>query len=96
MRIVIPALIIILGFTLSAAASGKVCITLTADQANLVNAAGAGGAIISLSTEQMNAVKQTCPNLKKNTILVAPTTMNSKKQVCISCNAAGDPIVSAP
>jgi hypothetical protein len=96
MRIVIPVLIVILGFALGAAASGKVCITLTTDQANLVNAAGAGGATISLTTEQVNAIKQTCPNLKKNSVLISPTTMNSKKQVCISCDTAGDPIISAP
>jgi hypothetical protein len=96
MRIVIPVLIIILGFALSASAAGKVCITLTTDQVNLVNAAGAGGATISLSTEQKNAVKQTFPNLAKSTILVAPTTMNSKKQICISCDSAGNPSASAP
>jgi hypothetical protein len=96
MRIVIPVLIIILGFALAAAAAGKVTITLTTDQVNLVNAAGAGGASIALTAAQVTAIKQSFPNMKKNSVLIAPTSMSSKKQVCISCNAAGEPIASAP
>jgi len=96
MRIVIPVLIIILGFALGAAAAGKVVITLTTDQVNQVNAAGAGGTTISLTAAQVDVVKQTFPNLKKTSILVAASAMNSKKQVAISCDSAGNPAASAP
>jgi len=96
MRIVIPVLIIILGFALSASAAGKVTITLNTDQVNLVNAAGAGGTTISLTTAQVDLVKKTYPNIKKTSILVAASAMSSKKQVCISCDATGNPSASAP
>lgn len=96
MRIVIPVLIIILGFALSATAAGKVTITLNTDQVNLVNAAGAGGATIALTAAQADAVKQTFPNLKKNSVLIAPSAVSSKKQVCIACDSAGNPSASAP
>jgi hypothetical protein len=96
MRIVIPVLIIILGFALCASATSKVTITLSTDQVNLVNAAGAGGASISLTAAQVTAIKQSFPNLKKNSVLIAPSTLSSKKQVCIACDSAGNPTATAP
>lgn len=96
MRIVIPVLIIILGFALVVSATSKVTITLTTDQVNLVNAAGAGGASIALTAAQVTAIKKTFPGLKKNSVLVAPSALSSKKQVCIACDANGNPTATAP
>jgi hypothetical protein len=97
MRLLILLLIISI-FTVTAVA--KVAelwdIPLTTDQVNMINAAGAKGATITLTTAQCNLIKQACPNLQKNTMLVTPAQITSNKHISGSVNAAGTPSVTAP
>lgn len=66
-------------------------ITLTTDQVTQVNAAGAKGATITLTTSQFNAIKQKFPNITKNTLLVKPSEINANKQVSVNVGANGFP-----
>jgi len=67
-------------------------ITLTNDQVILVNAAGAKGATITLTTSQFNAIKQKFPNITKNTLLVKPSEIDSNKKICGNVGTNGCPV----
>jgi ABC-type uncharacterized transport system substrate-binding protein len=92
MRILIPVLLILLCAMVYAEtrSAPPVTITLTTDQVNMVSAAGARGATITLNTSQLDLLKQSYPNIKKNTVLVAPSNMNSKHQIKLIVDAAGE------